>query len=63
MKVPEGTNRMKNELTQLLALKDARIAELEKALREIAAFKPGTFWGLQDEIKIHETASNALMER
>lgn len=39
---------------------DARIAELEKALREIVEFKPGTFWGLEDEIKIHQTAKKAL---
>jgi hypothetical protein len=42
---------------------DARITELEKAMQEIAQFKPGTFWSLRDEIKIYETACYALMER
>lgn len=34
MKVPDATNRMSKELTQLLAIRDARIAALEARCRE-----------------------------
>jgi hypothetical protein len=37
-----------------------RIEELEAALREIAAFPPGDFRPLADEVKIWKVASEAL---
>lgn len=38
----------------------ADVEALRPLLEEIAAYEPGTFWGLTDEIKINNAAKKAL---